>query len=67
VKKYFYVSVVDGQRKGLAAGPYDTHQEALDKVGIVRDLIQYNNPDAWFWAYGTASTEDVRKTKLGVM
>lgn len=32
--RVFYVSVVDGGRKGVLLGPYETHREALDNVSL---------------------------------
>lgn len=53
--KHFYVSVVDGRRVGLLAGPFGTHQEALDLVGNAKKLAQEADPFACFYAYGTLS------------
>lgn len=58
----FYVSVIDGpriggdievKRFGLLAGPYETHQEALDKVDVVRKIAEKVNVWAHFYAFGT--------------
>lgn len=58
----FYVSVIDGpriggeievKRFGLLAGPYETHQEALDKVDAVRKIAEEVNAWAHFYAFGT--------------
>lgn len=53
--KHFYVSVVDGKRVGLLAGPFPTHQQALDLVDEARELAQEADPWAAFYAFGTLS------------
>ena len=53
--KHFYVSVVDGGRVGLLAGPFPTHKEALDLVDASKRLAQEADPFACFYAYGTLS------------
>ena len=49
----YYVSVLNGSQKGLLAGPYDAHQEALDMVEPARKIAQEVDPWAWFHAFGT--------------
>lgn len=50
----YYVSVIDGERKAVLAGPYRTHESALADVDIVNRLAQtVGDPGAWFYAYGT--------------
>lgn len=58
----FYVSVIDGpriggeievKRFGLLAGPYETHEEALDRVDEVRKIAAEVNAWAHFYAFGT--------------
>jgi hypothetical protein len=49
----YYVSVLDGPKHGLLAGPYDTHQKALDMVGPAKEIAQEVDPWAWFYAFGT--------------
>lgn len=53
--KHFYVSVVDGGRVGLLAGPFATHKEALDLVDEAQELAQEADPFACFYAFGTLS------------
>jgi len=53
--KHFYVSVVDGSKVGLLAGPLPTHEQALDLVDEARELAQEADPFACFYAYGTLS------------
>jgi len=54
-QKHFYVSVVDGKRTGLLAGPFATHQEALDLVDDAKEKAIEADPFAGFYAYGTLS------------
>lgn len=63
--RHFYVSVVDGTRTGLLAGPFSTHKEALDLVDIARELAQEADPFACFYAYGTLSM--AAGTRQGVL
>lgn len=61
----FYVTVKDGKRYGFLLGPYGTHREALANVARGRDLANGADPRAAFYAFGTASTTDVRRTVFG--
>jgi hypothetical protein len=49
----YYVSVVDGKRYNFLAGPFQTHQEALDRVDGARKIGQEMDPKAWFYGFGT--------------
>lgn len=58
----YYVSVIDGppiggeievKRMGLLAGPYETHEEALERVAAVRKIAEEVNAWAHFYAFGT--------------
>jgi len=62
---HFYVSVLDGNRKGYLLGPYDTHQEALDNVKRGTKMAYDSDTKAPWYAYGTASTERILKTVFG--
>ena len=53
----FYVSVVDGDRHALLAGPFATHREALDRVPDVRRTTIDQHPMAAFAAFGTCRVE----------
>lgn len=66
-KKFYYVSVIDGTKRGMAAGPYATHEEALDRVNDVRMACELKDPRAWFWAFGTAGADVEYKTAFGVV
>lgn len=50
----YYVSVRDGSRTALLAGPFvNDHASALEMVDHARDVAADLNPRAWFYAYGT--------------
>ena len=49
----YYVSVVDGPKFGVLAGPFRTHQEALDMVDNAREAANDADPWAAFYAFGT--------------
>lgn len=59
----YYVSVIehpDSQKSShvMALGPFDTHPEAIARVGLVRDAVmnRYNpHGRAHWYGYGTAS------------
>ncbi len=63
--KAFYVSMIDGKRYSLLAGPFATHQEALDRVGdakrIAIDLVSW----AVFYAFGTMSITGTKEKPIG--
>lgn len=50
----FYVSVIDGTRKGLLLGPYDTHEAALANVDRAKAEAEAVDPFAHFYAFGTS-------------
>lgn len=56
--KRFYVSVLDGPRHNLLAGPFDTHAEALAEVERVRAVALELDAKAHFYAFGTCSVGD---------
>jgi hypothetical protein len=49
----FYVSVVNGRRRGLLLGPYGTHDEALTNVERGQSLAEQADAFAHFFAFGT--------------
>ena len=49
----FYVSVRDGTRYRLLAGPYATLAAAEEQVPAVRDLADALDPRAAFYGFGT--------------
>lgn len=62
----FYVSAIDGPRTYLIAGPYGTHQAALDRVESVREHARDTDARAHFMAWGTCSSSTLNKqTPLG--
>jgi hypothetical protein len=64
--RFFYVSAIDGSRRALVAGPYDTHAEALAKIDEARHAAEKLDPRAIFAAWGTAGSRvDVGRTFLG--
>lgn len=54
----FYVSVIDGTRSALVAGPFDTHAEALARVQPERDRWYDIDPKSHWYAWGTARVRD---------
>ncbi len=60
--RVFYVSVVDGSRYGLLAGPYDAHQDALDNVKGARAMAEAVDPRAVWYSFGTVLIEPVDET-----
>lgn len=61
----YYVSVIDGPRKGLLLGPYDTHEAALQNVDHGKNLAYEsdNYSRSWFYAYGTCRVESDKLPK----
>lgn len=57
-RQFYYVSAVDGSRKALAAGPYDTHAETLAAVNLVRDQACRIDGTAWFYGWGTCGSDE---------
>lgn len=53
--RIFYVSVIDGKRKAILLGPYETHQEAIDQVPRGRDLAEKAGASAFYY-FGTCSS-----------
>lgn len=51
----FYVSAINGPKTYLVAGPYDTHQAALDRVEAVRNHADQHDARAHFMFWGTCS------------
>lgn len=54
----YYVSVIDGKRHDLLAGPFLSHQEALDMVEPARALTTQLKPEAHFYGFGTCRTPE---------
>jgi hypothetical protein len=49
----YYVSLVEGPRRGLLLGPFETHQEALGRVEDGRRRASAADPWLDFAAFGT--------------
>jgi len=64
----FYVSVIDGKRKGFLLGPYTTHADALANVerGKQMALDSDNAGRSWFYAYGTCKLTTSNKLPKSV-
>jgi hypothetical protein len=50
----FYVSVIDGGRRGLLLGPFATHAAALARVNVVRSWCIDRDQRAHWYGFGTA-------------
>lgn len=61
----YYVSVSDGQRMALLAGPYPNHGAALEAVAEVRAKAIELDPWAHFFVYGTSRLHDNAPTVTG--
>lgn len=51
---HYYVSCINGAKKALVTGPYDSHAEALADVERVRTAAGKLDPKCDFYAWGTA-------------
>lgn len=51
----YYVSVIDGPKFGLPAGPFKSHFEALDCVGRAKEQAYRVDPRSIFYAFGTTA------------
>lgn len=65
-KARYYVSAIDGTKRYLIAGPYAAHAEALARVDAVKNYACDNDGRAHFMAWGTAGSDEIFKTPLGV-
>lgn len=67
----YYVTAITGGRYFVMAGPYSTHQAALDDVQRARDVAYQVDPRAWWAAWGTARIEGSQRAgrlnDLGLM
>jgi len=69
---FYYVSIIDGNRFALLAGPYTSHGEALDMVRTAKDIAYLANPtQCAFAGFGTCRLESSAGLgtlhKLGIM
>ena len=60
----FYVSVRDGERFGLLAGPFDSEPEAREWVEPARRKANEVNAWAAFYAFGTCKAQTRKPGKL---
>ena len=58
----FYVSIVDGPRFALMAGPFRTHQEALNLVDKANDIGREIDPASHFYGWGTVKMANGYRT-----
>ena len=66
--RQFYVSVQDGERKGILLGPYATWEEAEANKARGKKMAHEADPKACWYSFGTCSSPaDVTlKTVFGV-
>ena len=57
----FYVSIVDGSRFAVVAGPFRTHPEALSMVDPAIKAGRDADPKSHFYAWGTVKMKNGRK------
>ncbi len=63
--KYYYVTVINGNKKGFLLGPYNTHEEALQNVDKGIKLAEQSDSWACHYAYGAAGSDAEIKTVFG--
>jgi hypothetical protein len=61
----YYVTVINDTRVAYLLGPFDTHEEALERVAEGRRRAEAADRWAHFYAFGTARSERVIKTVFG--
>lgn len=66
---YYYCTVIDGSNYALLAGPYESHQEAIDNLPTVKRVALKTDARAAFYAFGTARLEldETRIRPAGVL
>lgn len=66
---YYYCTVMDGPQYGLLAGPFDTHQEALDRLPKAKEIARGLDARSVFYGFGTARIErdDTRIRPGGIL
>jgi len=62
---FYYVSVIDGPRRALLAGPWAHHRDALAHVRAVNELACSLDPRAHWFAYGTARVDPDEQPPVG--
>jgi hypothetical protein len=63
----YYVSIVDGSRYALIAGPFDTHRKALAMVPAAKKIAEELDPRAVFYGFGTCRKDTSDKPRLGIL
>lgn len=63
----YYVSIVRDKRRGLLAGPFATHTEALANVSAATAAASDVDPRAWFDLFGTCSLPRDLANPMGVL
>jgi hypothetical protein len=64
---HYYVSVIDGPRYQLLAGPYDTHAQALAQVDKSKSIAQDLDPRSVFYGFGTCRIEITTIPRMGIL
>lgn len=63
----YYVSIIRDGRKGLLAGPFATHTEAIANVSAARNEAYKVDPWSWFDLFGTCSLPRDAKNPKGTL
>ncbi len=56
-KPCFYVSIIDGDKFNVVAGPYKTHKKALEMVAPAKNAGREHDARSFFYAWGTAKMD----------
>lgn len=64
---WYYVSVMDGPRTALVAGPWPTHAEACAALPSVKHVAYEVDVRSWFYAWGTARMRPCVKPRVGAL
>ncbi len=54
----YYVSIMDGKRFNVVAGPFETHQESLDMVKPANKIGTELDRKSWFYGWGTVKMDN---------
>ena len=54
----YYVSIIDGKKFNVVAGPFQEHQAALGMVDAARMIGSKVDPKSWFYGWGTVKMKD---------
>lgn len=61
----YYVSVIDGAKRGVLLGPFPDYDTAQKNVGRGRELAEKADSWAAFYGFGVCSSNAVLKTVFG--